>query len=68
MVAIMPRMTGKKNKQAPQNRIAVNKKARFDFLIEENFEAGLALQGWEVKSLRAGRVQISGKLRTAAGR
>jgi len=58
-VAIMPRMTGKKNKQTPQNRIAVNKKARFDFLIEENFEAGLALQGWEVKSLRAGRVQIS---------
>lgn len=39
--------------------IALNKKARHDFLIEETFEAGLALEGWEVKSLRAGRVQIT---------
>jgi SsrA-binding protein len=38
--------------------IALNKKARHDFFIEERFEAGLALEGWEVKSLRAGRVQI----------
>jgi SsrA-binding protein len=52
-------MAGKKNKPTPQNRIAVNKKARFDYLIEETFEAGLVLQGWEVKSLRAGRAQIS---------
>ncbi|MGD2082895.1 MAG: SsrA-binding protein SmpB [Chromatiales bacterium] len=38
--------------------IALNKKARHDFFVEERFEAGLALEGWEVKSLRAGRVQI----------
>ncbi len=38
--------------------IALNKKARFDFHLEEEMEAGLALQGWEVKALRAGRVNI----------
>lgn len=38
--------------------IAVNKKAWHDFFIEERVEAGLALTGWEVKSLRAGRVQM----------
>jgi SsrA-binding protein len=39
--------------------IAQNRKARFDYFIEERFEAGLALQGWEVKSLRAGKGQLS---------
>jgi len=38
--------------------IALNKKSRHDYTLEERFEAGLALQGWEVKSLREGRVQI----------
>ncbi|MGF1643348.1 MAG: SsrA-binding protein SmpB [Thiotrichales bacterium] len=38
--------------------IAQNKSARFDFFIEERFEAGMELLGWEVKSLRAGRVQL----------
>lgn len=38
--------------------IAVNKKARHDFFIEERLEAGIALEGWEVKALRAGRVQL----------
>jgi SsrA-binding protein len=38
--------------------IAQNKKAFHDYFIEERFEAGLALQGWEVKSMRAGRVQL----------
>ena len=38
--------------------IALNKKARHDYFIEERYEAGLELQGWEVKSLRAGKVQI----------
>ncbi|MGD9170547.1 MAG: SsrA-binding protein SmpB [Candidatus Thiodiazotropha sp.] len=38
--------------------IALNKKAGHDFFIEERYEAGIALQGWEVKSLREGRVQI----------
>ncbi|HKJ87878.1 MAG TPA: SsrA-binding protein SmpB [Gammaproteobacteria bacterium] len=43
---------------APARQIAQNKKARFDFHIEEEFEAGIELQGWEVKALRAGRVNI----------
>jgi len=38
--------------------IALNKTARHDYFIEERFEAGMVLEGWEVKSLRAGRVQI----------
>jgi SsrA-binding protein len=38
--------------------IVDNKKAFHDYFIEERFEAGLALEGWEVKSIRAGRVQI----------
>jgi len=38
--------------------IALNKKAGHDYHIEQRYEAGLALEGWEVKSLRAGRVQI----------
>ncbi|MEZ5543129.1 MAG: SsrA-binding protein SmpB [Pseudomonadota bacterium] len=39
--------------------IALNKKARHDYFIEDRLEAGLALQGWEVKSLREGRVQLT---------
>ena len=39
--------------------IALNKRARHEYFIEEEFEAGLALQGWEVKSLRAGKANIS---------
>ncbi|MCM0044829.1 MAG: SsrA-binding protein SmpB [Burkholderiaceae bacterium] len=38
--------------------IVDNKKAFHDFFIEERFEAGIALEGWEVKSIRAGRVQL----------
>lgn len=41
------------------NTIAVNRKARHDYFIEETFEAGLALSGWEVKSLRAGKANLS---------
>jgi SsrA-binding protein len=37
----------------------VNRKARHDFFIEDRFEAGLVLEGWEVKSLRDGKVQIN---------
>ncbi len=40
-------------------RIAKNKKAAYNYFIEERFEAGLALEGWEVKSLRAGKAQLS---------
>jgi SsrA-binding protein len=46
-------------KESQSSTIVLNKKARHDFFIEERFEAGIALEGWEVKSLRAGRVQIS---------
>ena len=38
--------------------IAQNKKAFHDYFIEERYEAGLALEGWEVKAIRAGRVQL----------
>jgi SsrA-binding protein len=38
--------------------IVDNKKALHDYFIEERFEAGLVLEGWEVKSIRAGRAQI----------
>jgi len=44
--------TGKKT-------IAVNKRARFEYHIEDRLEAGLALEGWEVKALREGRVQFA---------
>jgi len=47
-----------KPKKAPSNTIAQNKKARFDFFIEQDFEAGLVLEGWEVKSMRAGLAQL----------
>ena len=40
-------------------RIADNRKARHDYFIEEEFEAGIVLEGWEVKSIRAGRIQIA---------
>lgn len=52
---------GSRKKQArgaPPATIAVNRKARHDFEIEERLEAGLVLEGWEVKALRAGRVQL----------
>lgn len=47
------------DKKQGQSTIALNKRARFDYFIEERFEAGLSLEGWEVKSLRAGKVQIA---------
>jgi SsrA-binding protein len=52
-------MAKKAQKQNHSNRIAENRKARFDYFIEDTFEAGLVLEGWEIKSLRAGKVQIS---------
>ncbi len=50
---------GKKKPKVADNTIALNKRARFDYHIEESFEAGVALTGWEVKSLREGKVQIT---------
>ena len=46
-----------KSKEDPP--IALNKRARHEYFIEESIEAGIALQGWEVKSLRAGKAQIT---------
>jgi len=48
----------KKKPKTPSNTIALNRKARFDFQVEEDFETGIALEGWEVKSLRAGRANL----------
>lgn len=46
------------DKEAPR-QIAVNRRAHFDYSIEDRHEAGLVLQGWEVKSLREGRAQVA---------
>ncbi len=52
-------MAKKKSKNpSGSSTIALNKKARHDYFITERLEAGLVLEGWEVKSLRAGRVQL----------
>ncbi len=51
-------MSSRKKKQTAGNVIAVNRKARHDYFIEDTFEAGLVLEGWEVKSLRAGNAQL----------
>ena len=48
-----------KKQQAGASSIAQNRKARFDFFIEDRLEAGLALLGWEVKSMRAGKAQLT---------
>jgi|TARA_B100000959_G_scaffold19690_1_gene18964 SsrA-binding protein len=47
-----------KTKKDNSNIIALNKKARHDYFIEQSLEAGLSLLGWEVKSLRDNKVQI----------
>ena len=52
-------MGNKKTKKPTGNVIAVNRRARHDYFIESSFEAGLALDGWEVKSLRAGNAQLT---------
>ena len=53
-------MSKPKKKPVPGNStIADNRKARHNFLIEDDFEAGLCLQGWEVKSLRAGNANLA---------
>ena len=58
-------MAGPKNTQrkpkppkVPDTTIAQNKKVRHDYFIEDSFETGIALQGWEVKSLRKKKVQL----------
>lgn len=48
----------KKKAKSNSNTIALNKRARHEYFIEEEIEAGLSLQGWEVKSMRAGKANI----------
>ena len=50
--------SGKKAK-APDTTIVRNKKATFDYFVEDTFEAGVALLGWEVKSMREKKVQLT---------
>lgn len=47
-----------KDKANGSETIALNKRARHEYALEDRFEAGLALQGWEVKAIRAGRATI----------
>ena len=53
-------MAKKSNKKGTTggSTIALNKKAQHEYFIEERYEAGIALEGWEVKSMREGRIQI----------
>jgi SsrA-binding protein len=48
-----------KSQKDPKRTIAENRKARHDYFIEDNIEAGIELEGWEVKSLRAGRGNLT---------
>lgn len=48
----------KKKAKTPENTIAQNKKARHEFILDKKFEAGIELQGWEIKSIREGKVNI----------
>ncbi|MFN7552290.1 MAG: SsrA-binding protein SmpB [Pseudomonadota bacterium] len=48
-----------KDKAGERGTIALNKRARHEYHIDQRFEAGIALEGWEVKSLRAGKGQIT---------
>ncbi|ASD66652.1 MULTISPECIES: SsrA-binding protein SmpB [Pseudoalteromonas] len=52
-------MAKKNSSKSNSNTIALNKKARHEYSLHEKFEAGIELQGWEVKSIRAGKVNIS---------
>jgi len=52
-------MAKQKNSKQPSSTIALNKRARHDYFLEERLEAGLVLEGWEVKALRAGKGRIT---------
>ncbi|QMT58793.1 MULTISPECIES: SsrA-binding protein SmpB [unclassified Legionella] len=47
------------NKKQSDSTIVLNRKAGFNYFIEDQYEAGLVLEGWEVKSLRAGKINLS---------
>lgn len=60
MTSTHPRKdTGSAKKEAATKPIALNKRARHDYAIEDRYEAGIALQGWEVKALRAGHIAFA---------
>lgn len=52
-------MASKNDKKPAPKTITLNRRARHDYFIEANYEAGIALEGWEVKSLRDGKAQIA---------
>ncbi|WP_305416744.1 SsrA-binding protein SmpB [Photobacterium leiognathi] len=52
-------MAKKPNKKPGSNTIAKNKTARFEFAINDEYEAGMQLQGWEVKAIRDGKVNMT---------
>ena len=52
-------MAKAKKEKSKSNTISLNKKARHDYFINDRYEAGLSLEGWEVKSMREGRAQIT---------
>ena len=52
-------LMNKEKAEEAQRTIAVNRRARHDYFIEDHFEAGLVLLGWEVKSMREGRAQVA---------
>ena len=58
-------MANKKDKGKTDSTIALNKRARHEYHIDERYEAGLSLQGWEVKSLRAGRINFGDAMRSS---
>ena len=57
----------KKKASGGGSTIALNKKAKHEYFIQERFEAGVALEGWEVKSLRDGRIQLNESYVTIKG-
>ena len=54
----MAKPKDKKDNKDGSGTIALNKRARHEYYIDERYEAGIALEGWEVKSLRAGRINF----------
>ena len=52
-------MSDKKDSKPSPKTIAQNKRAKFDYFLEDKFEAGVVLEGWEVKALRAGKAQLT---------
>src|ERR1044071_1601585 len=58
MIATMAKPAAAKEEKT-ERLIAENRKARYEYFIEDRFEAGVALQGWEVKAMRAGRAQLT---------